>query len=246
MTKPRPAARSARRPKAALAKDLASALASLERAGSRATRDGHARFGIVAPKAFGVPMGAIQRIAKGLGRDHDLAAALWETGWYEARLLCAYVDDPALVTPAQMDRWCRDFDNWGVCDTVCFVLFDRTPHAFAKVRQWSRRKPEFEKRAAFALLASVALHDREAPDAAFLDCLPLAERAAADDRNFVKKGVSWALRAIGGRSAVRHAATVEVAKRLAASEDPSARWVGKDVLRDLLRPAVVRRAGGRP
>lgn len=249
MKKRRPAARSAEprpatRSKSALATDLAAALASLERAGSRATRDGLARFGIVAEKSFGVPMGTIQRIAKGLGRDHELASALWESGWYEARLLCAYVDDPALVTPAQMDRWCRDFDNWGVCDTICFTLFDRTPHAFGKVRQWARRRAEFEKRAAFALLASLALHDREAPDAAFLECLPLAERAAADERNFVKKGVSWALRGIGGRNAVRHAAAVGVARRLAESEDPSARWVGKDVLRDLLRPAVVRRVGG--
>ena len=120
------------------------------------------RYGIVTPKAFGVPMGTIQLLAKRLGTDHELAAALWATGWYEARLLCAYVDDPARVTPAQMDRWVRDFDNWGICDTVCFKLFDRTPHAWAKVAPWSRRRDEFGKRAAFALLASLGLHDKRA------------------------------------------------------------------------------------
>ncbi len=113
-------------------------LATLERKGSRRTRDGMARYGIVAPKAFGVPMATMQEMAKRLGRDHELAAALWDTGWYEARMLTALVDDPQQVTASQMDRWARDFDNWAICDTVCFHLFDRTPHAWGKVAQWSK------------------------------------------------------------------------------------------------------------
>ena len=208
----------------------------LEREGSaRAREDMLTRYGIVAPKSYGVPMGAIQRLAKTLGKHHELAAALWATGWYEARLLAAYVDEPERVTAAQMDRWARDFDNWGVCDTLCFCLFDRTPHAWRKVSQWSGRGDEFVKRAAFALLASLALHDRQTGDAPFLETLPLIERAAADERNFVKKGVSWALRSIGRRSPALHAASVELAHRLAASEQPAERWVGKDVLRDLTK-----------
>jgi 3-methyladenine DNA glycosylase AlkD len=120
------------------------ALAALKRAGSKKHRDAYARFGIVAGKAFGVPMGAIHRIAKDLGRDHALAAALWKTGWYEARLLAAFVGDPAQITPAQMDGWCRQFDNWAVCDTACSHLFDKSPHAWRMVDRWSRRKPEFK------------------------------------------------------------------------------------------------------
>jgi len=188
---------------------------------------------------------AIQRLAKRMGRDHDLAAALWETGWYEARMLAAYVDDPALVTPAQMDRWARDFDNWGICDTLCFVLFDRTPHAWRKVDQWSRRRDEFVKRAAFALLASLALHDKRAGDEPFLRSLALVERASSDERNFVKKGVSWALRAVGRRDQALNAAAVEVARRLSESPEAAARWVGKDALRELTSPAVRRRLAGR-
>ena len=173
------------------------ALHWLERRGSRRVRDDmRNRYGIVTAKAYGVPMGLIQQLGKRLGRDHDLAQALWATGWYEARLLTAYVDDPARVTAAQMDRWARDFDNWGVCDTLCFALFDRTPHAWRKVEQWSRRRDEFVKRAAFALHASLALHDKQSPDAPFRRSLALIERAAGDERNFVKKGVSWALRAV--------------------------------------------------
>ena len=130
------------------------ALRWLERRGSKKVREEMlTRYGITAPKAFGVSVGAIQQLGKKLGRDHDLAAALWDTGWYEARLLTAFVDDPAQVTAPQMDRWARDFDNWGVCDTLCFALFDRTPHAWKKVEPWSRRREEFVKRAAFALMA---------------------------------------------------------------------------------------------
>jgi 3-methyladenine DNA glycosylase AlkD len=208
-------------------------------------RENMARFGITASKAFGVSIANIQKLAKNLGRDHELAAALWETGWYEARLLTSFVDEPSQVTPEQMDRWCRDFDNWGICDTVCFHLFDRTPYAWAKVAEWSGADEEFVKRGAFALLASLAGHDKKSGDEPFLKTLPLIERAATDERNFVKKGVSWALRLAGRRSAVLHAATVELARRLAASPHAAARWVGKDALRDLTKPAVLSRLAAR-
>jgi len=220
---------------------VAEVLQWLESRGSQRTRDEMlTRYGITAPKAFGVKVGAIQQLAKKIGRDHDLAAALWATGWYEARLLTAYIDDPAQVTAAQMDKWARDFDNWGVCDTVCFALFDRTPHAWRKVEQWSKKNDEFVKRAGFALLASLGVHDKQASNEQFLRTLPLIERAATDDRNFVKKGVSWALRVMGRRNKVLHAACVELSKRLAESEEPAARWIGRTGLKEL-NSAVVQR-----
>jgi len=221
------------------------ALTWLEQKSTPRDRQNLARFGITANKAFGVSLANIHVLAKRLGRNHALAAALWDTGWYEARLLTSFVDEPARVTPAQMDRWCRDFDNWGICDTVCFHLFDRTPHAWAKVAQWSGQRDEFGKRAAFALLASLAGHDKSAGVEPFVQSLLLIERAATDERNFVKKGVSWALRRIGRRNAALHAAAVRVARRLADSPQAAARWVGKDALRELTSPAVIRRLAGR-
>jgi 3-methyladenine DNA glycosylase AlkD len=160
---------------------------------------------------------------------------LWDSGWYEARMLTAFVDEPLRVTPAQMDRQAREFDNWAICDALCFHLYDKTPHAWAKVAKWSTSKHEFVKRAAFATLAAVALHDKKAPDEPFLKALPLIERAANDDRNFVKKVVSWALRGYKKRSAPVHRAAIELATRLAASQDRAERWVGKDALRDLTK-----------
>ena len=216
------------------------ALSSLEQMSTRRDRENLARFGITASKAFGVSMANMQVLAKRLGRNHELAAALWDTGWYEARMLTSFVDEPARVTPAQMDRWCRDFDNWAICDTLCFHLFDRTPHAWAKVAQWSGKRDEFVKRAAFALLACLALHDKSTGNEPFARCLPLIERAATDERNFVKKGVSWALRGVGRRNAALNAAAVDVARRLAGSPHAAARWVGKGALKELTSPAVTR------
>jgi len=213
----------------------------LERRGSQRNRDGMARYGIVAPKAFGVSVGDLRKLGKQLGKSHELAVGLWKTGWYEARMLVPFVGEPERVTPAQMDRWARDFDNWAICDALCFHLFDRSPHAYRKVSAWSTRREEFVRRAAFALAASLALHDRQAPDKAFEQMLPLIEQAAKDERNFVKKGVSWALRGIGMRSAALHRKSLALARRLAASKDPSARWVGRDAIRDLSRPMVVKR-----
>jgi 3-methyladenine DNA glycosylase AlkD len=220
-------------------------LAWLERRGSKKNRDGMARYAIVAPKVFGVSVGDLREKGKDLGRSHELAMALWASGWYEARMLVPFVGEPDRVTPAQMDRWCRDFDNWAVCDALCFHLFDRTPHAYDKVAQWATRRDEFQKRAAFALAASLAGHDKAAPDVNFERILPLIERAADDDRNFVKKGVSWALRGIGMRSPNLHAASIALARRLADAPSPSARWIGRDALRDLTRPLVIRRVQAR-
>jgi len=159
----------------------------LERHSTKRTREGMARYGIPSDNAFGVSMANMRVLAKRLGRNHELAAALWDTGWYEARMLTSFVDEPGRVTPAQLDRWCRDFDNWAICDTVCFHLFDRTSHAWQQVAKWCDRREEFVRRAAFALLASLAVHDKGAADAPFAESLLLIERAATDERNFVKK-----------------------------------------------------------
>jgi 3-methyladenine DNA glycosylase AlkD len=212
-------------------------LAWLKRKGTRRNVLGMARYGIVAKRAFGVSMGTMLALRKRLGRDHDLAAALWKTGWYEARILAALIDDPERVTPRQMDVWAASFENWGDCDTVCFHLFDRTPFAWQKARQWVRSPREFVKRGGFVLMACLALHDKTAPDARFRPFLPLIEKGAGDERNFVKKGVNWALRGIGRRSPALNRGAVAVAKRLAASEVPAPRWVGKDALREFARHA---------
>jgi 3-methyladenine DNA glycosylase AlkD len=237
-----PPTRSARAGAAAsFAEEVEAVLASLKRIATKRVRDGMARYGLPSDRAFGVPVGALQKLARRLGRNHGLAGALWETGWYEARMLAAFVDDPAYVTPAQMDRWCRDFDNWGICDTVCFQLFDRTPHAWSKVAQWAVRREEFVRRAAFALLWGLTVHDKQAADGAFSQALVLVERAAADDRHFVKKAVNMALRAIGKRNLALNAAALEVAERLSRSKEPACRQVGGGARRELSSPRVRRR-----
>jgi 3-methyladenine DNA glycosylase AlkD len=220
---------------------VATALAWLEQRASKSVRDGMARYAIPSDHALGVRMGEIQKLGKQLGRDHDLAQALWKTGVYEARMLCAYVDDPARVTPAVMNAQARDFDNWAVCDTLCFALWVRSPHAFAQIRKWATSRHEFVKRAAFALLASVALRDRAATDATFVGALKLVAQAADDERNFVKKAVNWALRGIGERNDALNAAAMKLARKLAGSPDATPRWIGKDALRQLASPAVQNR-----
>ncbi len=222
--------------------DVKEALKWLEAHGTKPYRDQlSVRFVIHTDKAFGTSMPDVQKLAKTIGKDQELALLLWDTGWHEAKALATLVADPKQVTPTQMDAWCADFQNWADCDTACFLLFDKTPHASNKVKQWAKRKPEFEKRAAFALLASGALHDKKGPDKPYLELLPLCEKAANDERNFVKKAVSWALRSMGSRSVECREAALEVAERLAVSAVKTERWVGKDVLRDLRRPLVERR-----
>jgi 3-methyladenine DNA glycosylase AlkD len=220
---------------------VAAAVEDLKAHATEHTLKGLARFAIDAPSAIGVSMTDMKAIAKRAGRSHELAAALWLEGWYEARMLACLVDDTGQVTAEQMETWAADFDNWAICDTACFCLFDRTPYAWHKVEEWAGRDEEFVKRAAFALLASLTVHDKKAPDKPYLRGLAYIEKAASDDRNFVKKSVNWALRSVGKRSPALHTAAIEVAKRLAASPQPAPRWVGKEALRELVGESVTRR-----
>jgi 3-methyladenine DNA glycosylase AlkD len=171
---------------------------------SAENRAGMARYGIEVAHAFGVSVPELRRMAKGLGADHDLALALWDTGNHEARLLASMVDDPEAVTETQMEEWAAAFDSWDVCDQVTSNLFDKTPFAYDKVREWSAAECEWVKRAAFATAAALAVHDKKAPDERFLAILELVRREAGDGRNFVKKAVSWALRNIGARDGRGH------------------------------------------
>lgn len=220
------------------ADNAASVIAWLVQNSSPTVRNGLARFAIPSDRAFGISVATLRTEAKRLGRHHGLAETLWTTGWYEARMLACFVDEPAEVSAAQMERWCSDFDNWAIVDTACFALFDATPHAWGKVDAWATRTAEFEKRAAFALLWSLSTHDKTAADARFIDGLALIERAADDTRNFVKKAVNMALRAIGKRNAALNAAAIEVAQRLAAEKQPTPHWIGKHALTELTSPAM--------
>lgn len=225
----------ARRQKAPAAKSrgVDDTLRELARNASKQFRaDMGARYGIVTEAiVYGTPVAKLKLIAKAIGQDRALAEALWRSGVHDARMLATMIDDAAQVTPAQMDRWAKDFDNWGIVDTVCFNLFDRSPHAFKQIEKWAKAKDEFVKRAAFALLASCALHS-QGSDADHLRGLKLIEREANDPRNFVKKGANWALRAIGGKKSPKlRAAARALANELAGSEDATQRWNGKDALR---------------
>jgi 3-methyladenine DNA glycosylase AlkD len=239
----------ANRPKPALARgaaqtvadELRSALKWLKDNSTKNVRDGMARYAIPSDRALGVAMRDIKALGTMLGRNHELAIALWDTDVYEARMLASFVGDPAQLTAAQMDRWCKEFDNWALCDAFSFNLFDRTPHAWAKVSQWSSKRHEFQKRTAFALLWSLTVHDKRATDEPFIHGLALIEREASDERHFVKKAVNMALRAVGKRNRALNAAAVGVARRLADSEDPTAKWVGRDALRELTSPRLTKR-----
>jgi len=189
------------------------------------------RYGIETSQAFGVSMAEMKKLARLLGHDHDLAAKLWSSGWYEARIVAAMVDVDSEVTAKQMDRWCADFDNWAICDTVCFNLFDRTPHAWSKVDEWAGAPGEFQARAAFALLWALALHDKASPDSRFMHGLTLVERESHDARPYVNKALLMAMRAISHRNSKLAAATKASARRLATADDPAARRLGTRALK---------------
>jgi 3-methyladenine DNA glycosylase AlkD len=204
-----------------------------------------ARFGINVDKAFGVSMAVQRPLQRKYRRDHELALALWQSGYHEARILAALIDDPKKATPRQMDDWAADFNSWDLCDQASLKLFARTPFAVEKIARWAKDDREFVRRAAFATIAGYAVSARTASDKEFLSFLKIIEAHATDERNFVRKAVNWALRQIGKRSKSLHKPALALARKLAASDDRTARWIGKDAVRELTDPAQVARIESR-
>jgi len=191
-----------------------------------------ARFGINPKNTLGISIPFLRSFAKKIGENHALSLQLWKSGFHEARILAAFIDDPKKVTVAQMDAWVKDFDSWDVCDQVTCFLFDRSPFAYAKAAQWSSRSEEYVKRAGFSLMAGLAWHDKTAADAKFSPFFRCIEHQAGDGRNFVKKAISWALRHLGKRNPALGRRAVQTAIKLVQSQSPAARWVANDALRE--------------
>ncbi|MBS3069411.1 DNA alkylation repair protein [Candidatus Micrarchaeota archaeon] len=202
---------------------------------------GMARFGISAKNTYGLSIPTLRKMAKEIGRNHSLALLLWETEMHEARLLAGFIGDPTELTPSQMDKWVAGFDSWDVCDQVCGNLFDCHPLAHKKAKEWANSKEEFIRRAGFALMAALSVHDKKATNAQFLSFLPIIKKYSHDERNFVKKAVNWALRQIGKRNIALNKAAIKAAKEILAQDTKSARFIANDALRELQSAAVQKR-----
>ena len=209
---------------------------------SRSDRlEGMARYGIKIDKRLGVSIPDIRKIAKDFGKNHETALDLWKTGYADAKITAALIDEPEKVTETQMEEWVIGIDSWDVCDQICMNLFDKTTYAWKKIIDWSERKEEFVKRTAFSLLACLACHDKHADDNKFIEYFPLIKKNASDDRNYVKKAVSWSLRHIGKRNLNLHKAALKLADEIKQIDSKSAKWIGSDVVRDLNSDSTLRR-----
>ncbi|MBS1528347.1 MAG: DNA alkylation repair protein [Bacteroidetes bacterium] len=213
--------------------EIAEVIDHLKAVSDASRLEGMKRYGINTSKALGVSMPELRALAKTIKKDHQLALELWDTDIHECRILASIIDDHRLVTPQQMDQWVADFDSWDVCDQACGNLFDRTPFAIEKALEYTRSEHEFVKRAGFVLMAEMAVHNKKADDLEFIRLLPIIEREACDERNFVKKAVNWALRQIGKRNSALLPLAIETAKRIRLQNSKAARWIASNALAEL-------------
>lgn len=225
--------------------DYSEILEQLESLADPKAVEGMARYGITPEKAYGVSIPHLRAIAKAVGTNHELAQWLWRNGSRETRILASMIADPRLLTEAEMERWTADFTYWEICDQCCMNLFYRSPLAWKKAIEWSSRPEESYKRAAFVLMARLAVSEKKVPDERFEPFLTPIEAAAADERNMVKKAVNWALRQIGKRSPRLNARAIETAEKIRQMDSKSARWIAADALRELRSEPVQRRLQSR-
>jgi 3-methyladenine DNA glycosylase AlkD len=203
-----------------------------------------ARFGICPKNTYGVSIPSLRKMVKEIGMDHELALKLWDSKIHEARILAilaSLIDDPEMVTEEQMEKWAKDLDSWDVCDLCCGNLFDKTEYAYKKAVEWSSREEEFVKRAGFVLMATLAVHDKKARDENFLKFFPLMIREATDNRNYVKKGVNWALRQIGKRNLGLNKKAIKTAQKIKIIDSKAAKWIASDAIRELKSESVQKR-----
>ena len=213
--------------------DISNVMGRLRDLADISVKTSQASFAITPSHALGIRIPEIRKLARETGKDHALSVSLWETGIHEARMLAAFIGDPAKVSRAQMEQWVKDFDSWDICDQTCSALFDKTPYAYQCAAEWAVRPEEFVKRAGFAMMAALAVHDKKADDVSFENFFQAIIVASDDGRNFVKKAVNWALRQIGKRNMHLHGKALQTAHMLAKSEHASARWIASDAIREL-------------
>lgn len=196
------------------------------------------KFGIISNNSLGIYHKDLKIIAKEIGKNNDLALQLFDSGIYEARLLCSKMFNPKDVTEVLMEKWIKTFENWEVCDSFCMGLFSKSEFAVAKILEWSKREPEFEKRAAFATLASYCMADKKSDNSTFEKFFPMIISEVNDDRIYVKKAVNWSLRNIGKRNIDLNKKAIEVANKILKLESKSAQWIAKDAIRQLESESV--------
>lgn len=221
--------------------ELSEIIYKLEELSNPKDIDGMARFGITPQRTYAVRIPELRKIAKRTGKDHRLAKKLWEVDYRETKILACMIEDPKLVSSEQMDNWVMEFDFWEICDQCCMNLFRKTSFAYQKIFEWSTREEEFVKRAAFTLIAVLAVHDKQAPDSKFERFFPLIIRESTDDRNYVKKAVNWALRHIGKKNIRLNEKAIEIALEIHEIDSKSARWIASDALRELKSEKVKKR-----
>ncbi len=120
-------------------------------------------------------------------------------------------------------------------------LFERIPFAEKKIIEWSKRDEEYVKRVPYAMIACIAWHDKNASDDHLMGFFPVIKSGATDNRNYVKKAVSWALRHIGKKNLNLNKKALELAREIKKIDSKAARWIASDVIRELESEAVQKR-----
>lgn len=221
--------------------DFNSIIVELRQHGNPANLAGMAKYGINTENTLGMSMPALRALAKRIGCNHHLALQLWSSGIHEARILAGLIADPAQAEHKIIMQWAADLNSWDVCDQTSMNFFSKTANARKLAVELAAKNHEFVKRAGFTTMSVLAVHDKNAPDSLFENFLRIIECESRDERNFVKKAVNWALRNIGKRSMTLHAKALLTAEKLAISSDKSARWIGKDAVRELRNPKIIER-----
>lgn len=191
------------------------------------------KMGIPEDCSIGVSTGDIRKLAKMVGKSNELAHELWRSGYHEAKLLAVLLFDKNQITLEEAEQLMSDVISWDLCDHLCKNLIVKLKGYDSLIIQWMLSGQLYKKRAAFTLMASAVIHKKNISNTILDDYLRMIFENSQDERDHVKKAISWALREIGKKDFDYNEKAILLAYELMESGNKTQVWIAKDVLKEL-------------
>lgn len=173
-------------------------------------------------KSFGIGLTVLRKLAKQVGRDHDLALKLWESDVYDARIIALLIDDPKQITREQAEVQVEKVDQ-GHLEHVfssCGAALAKTPFVVELAGDWIKSDDPRRRCCGYGLLYELSKSKKKgAPDETFFLAHIEHIRKSFDGEELAVQGsMGGALLGIGKRSAKLNAAALKVARHIGPIE----------------------------
>jgi len=198
--------------------------------------------------SYGVGLSKLRKTAKKVGRDAALAAELWESPVYEARVLSLLIDDPKALTVAQAERQVDELGEGQLAHVFasCDATLAKSSIAADLAETWCGSASEIRRECGHTLVYELAKSKKKsAPsDAWFAERLAHIDATWAGEGTDVRMAMATALMGMGKRSKALWGDALRVARDIGPIDfDPTGSCDPMDVSKHIDHPRVREKLG---